>query len=156
MSSKPQIFLSHAGENSFEARLLQIALETRLGDLGVRVWTYQRDQAGDQREVAKSLKEQVRGSSAAIMLLSPETLKSGLTQWMELAYADAFGVPTFVLLHNISFESLRRSKHDVPPLIVTGHCTAAIEWEKLEEDLRRCCDREIQKNVERKNTVNLP
>jgi hypothetical protein len=141
MPVRPQIFLSHASENAFEANLLQMAIETLLRDLGVSVWTYQRDQAGDERNVGASLKERVRESVAAIMLISPETLRSGATQWMELAYADAFDVPTFVLLHHMTFESLTRRKKGVPPLVLAGHCTPAVEWRKLEQALRACCQR---------------
>ena len=141
MPVRPQIFLSHASENGFEADLLQTVIETLLHDLDVKVWAYQRDQAGDERKVGESLKERIRESAAAILLISPETLRSGTTQWMELAYADAFDVPTFILLHRMTFESLRRRKSGVPPLLLAGHCTPAVEWRKLEQELRTCCQK---------------
>jgi hypothetical protein len=53
---KKNICLSHSGENSFEASLLQFAIEHFLQDLGVRVWTYERDQTKSEREIGKSLK----------------------------------------------------------------------------------------------------
>src|SRR2546423_1521785 len=135
----PQIFISHADEDAFEASLLQSYLETILDDLSVRVWSYKRDQAKDERSVGKSIRERVRESVAVIMVVSPFTLESGATQWMELAYADAFGVPTFVLLHHITFEELK-SRSGVPPLILEGQCTPAIDWCSLDNPLRRCCE----------------
>ena len=135
-----QIFLSYAGEDAFEASLLQRCIENLLGDIGVRVWTYRRDQAGDERNIGRSLKERVRESSVVIMLISQFTLSSGATQWMELAYADAFDIPTFVLLHHISFDDLTHSEKGVPPLIIEGQCTPAIDWQSLESELRRYCD----------------
>jgi hypothetical protein len=139
MKSVPQIFLSHADEDTFEASLLQACLEITLGDLNVRVWSYKRDQPGDERTIARSLPDRVRESSAAIFLISQFTLKSGATQWMELAYADAFGIPIFVLLHHLSFETLRRAERNVPPLLIEGQCTLAGDWRSLESALRRCC-----------------
>ena len=141
MSQGKQIFLSYAGEDGFEASLLQTAIETLLRDLGVLVWTYDRDQAGDQRHIGSSLRDRVRESVAAIILVSQFTLQSGATQWMELAYADAFAVPTFVLLHHITFDVLKGSETDVPPLVLEGQCTPAVSWRLLESDLRRCCVR---------------
>jgi hypothetical protein len=69
------------------------------------------------------------------MLVSQFTLESGATQWMELAYADAFDVPTFVLMHHITFADLK-SKSGVPPLVLEGQCTPAIDWRSLENDVR--------------------
>lgn len=71
------------------------------------------------------------------MLVSQFTLESGASQWMELAYADAFDVPTYVLLHHITFEDLKRTS-GVPPLILEGQCTPAIDWRSLDDDLRTC------------------
>lgn len=135
----PQIFLSYAGEDAFEASLLQRCIERLLGDLNVRVWTYNRDQAGDERSIGRSLRERVRESSAVIMLVSQFTLTLGINQWMELAYADAFNIPTFVLLHHINFDDLKHSERGIPPLILEGQCTPAIDWLSLEGDLRRHC-----------------
>lgn len=138
MNERPQIFLSYAGEDGFEAALLQEAIETLLGDLNVLVWTYERDQARDERHVGSSLRERVRGSMAAIILVSQFTLASGATQWMELAYADAFAVPTFILLHHITYDVLKASETGVPPLVLEGQCNPATSWRRLEADLRRC------------------
>jgi hypothetical protein len=54
---------------------------------------------------------------------------------MELAYADAFHVPTFVLMHHLTFEDLK-AKSGVPPLVIEGQCTAARDWRQLESRLR--------------------
>jgi TIR domain len=131
-----QIFLSHADEDAFEAGLLQAQLEQLLSDLGVRVWTYKRDQAGDERNIGGSIRDRVRESQAVIMLVSQYTIESGAAQWMELAYADAFSVPTFVLMHHITFEDLKRSG-GVPPLVLQGQSTPAINWHTIEAELRR-------------------
>lgn len=56
----PLIFLSHAGEDAFEASLLQSSLEPLLGDLGVKVWAYNRDQRADERTIAGSLAKKRR------------------------------------------------------------------------------------------------
>jgi TIR domain len=93
-----QIFVSYSGRDAFEASLLQYALESILASEGVVVWTFQRDQKRSEKAIAKSLKDRVRESSAVVFLVSPETLESGSTQWMELAYADAFDVETFICL----------------------------------------------------------
>jgi hypothetical protein len=129
----PQFFLSYAGEDSFEAMLLKDAIESLLCDAGVRVWVFGRDQARDQRSVGTSLKERVRESAAVIILLSRSTLESGATQWMELAYADVFGVPAFILLHPLVFEELKRAEPGAPPLVLEGQCTRDIARERAEE-----------------------
>ena len=141
--NSPQIFLSYAGEDAFEAILLKDAIEALLKDVGVRVWAFGRDQAKDQRSIGTSLKEQVRGSVAVIILLSRFTLESGATQWMELAYADAFGIPAFILLHHLTFDELKRSERGAPPLVLEGQCTIALEWRSLENGLRVCCAKAI-------------
>ena len=61
-----------------------------LQEENVVAWTFQRDQSRSEKEIAQSLKERVKESVASIFLVSPDTLDSGATQWMELAYADAF------------------------------------------------------------------
>ena len=99
--SKLQVFISYAGQDEFEADLLKFALETRLADVGVEAWIFRQDQNSSERNIAESLKERVKASRAMIFLVSPTTLERGATQWMELAYADAFDVPTFVLLHRL-------------------------------------------------------
>jgi len=135
-SRNRQLFLSYAGEDAFEASLLQYALEHMLADLGARVWTYQRDQSKDQRNIGKSLKDRVRESSATIFLVSPSTLNSGAAQWMELAYSDAFDVPTFVLLHHLTFSEVKGRDKGVPPLLLEGQCNASAEWKSVVFDVR--------------------
>jgi hypothetical protein len=134
---KRQVFISYAGQDAFEASLLQYALESMLSKEGVEAWTFQRDQARSEREIAKSLKNRVRDSSASIFLVSPVTLQSGATQWMELAYADAFDVTTFVLLHHLNFSDLRESATGVPPLLLSSQCNSASEWKVVIEDIRK-------------------
>ena len=51
------IFLSYAGDDGFEASLLQYAVEHLLDDLHAKVWTYQRDQAHDQKAIAAKIIE---------------------------------------------------------------------------------------------------
>ena len=134
---KRQVFISYAGRDAFEASLLQYALESILGREGVEAWTFQRDQARSEKEIARSLKDRVRESCASIFLVSPDTLESGATQWMELAYADAFNVPTFVLLHHLEFGDLRQRATKVPPLILSSQCNSASEWKVVIEDIRK-------------------
>jgi len=80
------------------------------------VWTYERDQAKSERQIGKSLKLRIQNSVAAIFLASPSTFNAGAAQWMELAYADAFDVPIFVLLHQMTFKTLRTKEEGVPTL----------------------------------------
>jgi hypothetical protein len=140
VNARPQIFLSYAGEDSFEAALLQHAVEALLRDVNALVWTYERDQSRDERHIAASLRDRIRRSVATIVLISQFTLTSGATQWMELAYADAFGVPTFILLHHITYDGLKTSETGVPPLVLEGQCTPAADWRLIQDDLRRCCN----------------
>lgn len=135
-ATKPQIFLSYSGDDEFEAQLLQYAVEQLLADLRVSVWTYQRDQKGDVRNIGKSLKERVREATATVFLVSPSTLQSGATQWMELAYSDAYDVPTFVILHRLTFSQLRGRRKGVPPLLLEGQCNPSSEWRKVVKALR--------------------
>lgn len=141
--AQQQVFISFAGADAFEADLLQFAVETLLRDFGVAAWTFQRDQAGTERQVAASLKRQVRQSVAMIFLVSPTTLDSGATQRIELAYADAFDVPILVLMNNVSHAELRRREH-VPPLLLAGHGWPATDWRRtvdaIETMLRRAAD----------------
>ena len=130
------MFLSYSGEDAFEASLLQYAVEQMLADLNATVWTFQRDQARDERSIGNSLKDQVRESSATIFLVSPGTLTAGAAQWMELAYADAYGVPTFIILHRLTFAELRRRERGVPPLLLESQCNASAEWKSVVADLR--------------------
>lgn len=139
MTERPEIFLSYAGEDGFEATLLQQAVEAMLRDVNALVWTYERDQTRDERDIASSLRERIRRSVAAIVLISQFTLTSGATQWMELAYADAFGVPTFILLRHITYDGLKTPDANVPPLVLAGQCTPAADWRLLGDGLRRYC-----------------
>ena len=132
-----QVFISYSGRDEFEASLLQYALESMLADEGVDAWTFQRDQARSEKEIARSLKDRVRESSASIFLVSPDTLDSGATQWMELAYADAFNVTTFVLLHRLEFDDLRQRATGVPPLLLSSQCNPASDWKVVVEDIRK-------------------
>jgi len=114
----------------FEASLLQYAIEQMLADLKVTVWTYQRDQDRDERSIGK------RESSATIFLVSPSTLEAGATQWMELAYADAYNVLIFVILRRLTFNELRSRQRGVPPLLLEGQCNPSTEWRGVIEALR--------------------
>jgi hypothetical protein len=135
-SETPQIFLSYSGDDSCEASLLAYAIEAQLESAHVKVWTYQRDQPSSTRSVATSLKEQVRRSKAMVFLASPSTLKLSAAQWMELAYADAFDVPTYVLLHRITYAKLKMKERGTPPFITEGHCTASVDWQRVVNELR--------------------
>jgi len=130
------VFLSYSGQDAFEASLLQYAIEHMLADLRAKVWTYQRDQARDQRSIGRSLKDRVRESSATIFLVSPSTLDAGAAQWMELAYADAYDVPTFVILHRLTFAELKSRERGVPPLLLESQCNPSAEWKTVVESLR--------------------
>jgi len=136
-SMENQIFVSHSGRNAFEASILQYVLETILLNEGVTAWTFERDQSRSEREIARSLKDRVRESSAAVFLVSPDTLESGATQWMELAYADAFTVTSFILLHRLTFKELRDHETGVPPLLLSSQCNSALEWRAVVEDIRK-------------------
>lgn len=116
--------------------MLQYVLETLLNPEGVVAWTFQRDQARSEREIANSLKQRVRESVATIFLVSPATLDGGATQWMELAYSDAFDVPTFVLLHHLEYAELKAKERGVPPLLLSSQCNSALEWRRVVEDIR--------------------
>lgn len=135
-----RIFLSYSRQDQFEAALLQHWLETRFGGDGVSVWTFERDQRRDEANVSRSLKETVRESAAVVFLLSPFTIEAGAAQWMELGYADAFGIPTFILLHHMTHGELMQIARGVPPLVRQSQCTPAIEWRGMEHDLRRLLD----------------
>ncbi len=135
--TEPQVFVSYSGHDEFEAGLLQFALETILCDEKVIAWTYQRDQARSEREIAQSIKERVRNSCATVFIVSPTTLARGATQWMELAYADAFDVTTFVLLHHLKYSELKSAEGGVSPLLLAGQCNSATEWRTVIEDIRR-------------------
>jgi len=131
-AGRARVFLSHASDDAFEASLLQFAVEHILAHLGISVWAYRRDQPRDERDIAGSLKAQVRQSDAVIFLLSPSSLDMSLTQWMELAYADAFDKPVFILLHRVKFAELAARSQDVPPLVLASQCNdAALDWQAV-------------------------
>jgi TIR domain len=130
------VFLSYSGKDSFEASLLQFALEQMLSDLGIRIWTYERDQAKSERQIGKSLKLRVQSSAAVVFLASPSTFDSGAAQWMELAYADAFEIPIFVLLHHMTFKTLKGMEDGVPPLLLEGQCSPASEWRVVVSEIK--------------------
>jgi hypothetical protein len=132
-----QIFISYSGRDEFEASLLQFALERMLEEEGVTAWTFQRDQARSEKEIALSLKKRVRESAASIFLISPDTLDTGATQWMELAYADAFDIDTFVLLHHLNFSDLKQRATGVPPLLLSSQCNSAMDWKDVIQDIRK-------------------
>ena len=130
-----EIFLSYSGKDSFEASLMQFAVEQLLTDLGVTVWTYERDQAKSERQIGKSLKVRVQQSAAVIFLASPSTFNSGAAQWMELAYADAFDIPIFVILHRMTFNDLKKMEGGVPPLLLESQCNPSSEWRAIVRDI---------------------
>ena len=131
-----KVFLSYSGKDAFEASLLQFALERLLEDVGVAVWTYQRDQDKAERAIAHSLKARMQEADAAVVLVSPATLASCAAQWMELAYADAFGVPLYVLLHRLTFAELKAKEEGVPPLLLEGQCNPSSQWKEVVAALR--------------------
>jgi len=126
--AKYQIFISYSRHDEFEASLLQYAIETILKGKGVKAWTFQRDQNLSEKEIAGSLSQKIKESSAMIFLVSPATLDSGATQWMELAYSDAFKVKTYVLLHHLDYEELKNREIGVPPLLLSSQCNPAMKW----------------------------
>lgn len=134
--SARQVFISHSGHDAFEAGLLQYAIETMLAAERVKAWTYQRDQQRSEKDIAAALKESVRKSAATVFLVSPSTLGDGAAQWMELAYADAFDVKTFVLLHHLEYGELKARNRGIPPLLLSSQCNQAIQWKLIIEDIR--------------------
>lgn len=130
------IFFSYSSQDKVEAQLFQFAFETLLADIGVKIWTYERDQAKSERIVAEALKQKVRESDAMCFLVSDSTLSGGAAQWMELAYADAFEIPTFVILHRITFDNLKSSTSSVPPLLLASHCNLADKWRDIAKEIR--------------------
>ena len=134
---KRQVFISYSGHDAFEASLLQYALESLLADYGVTTWTFQRDQSHSEKEIARSLKERVKQSLATVFLVSPATLESGATQWMELAYSDAFSVDTFILLHHLDYQELKNREHGVPPLLLSSQCNSAKDWRQIIDDIKK-------------------
>lgn len=134
--NQTQVFISYSGHDAFEATLLQFAIETLLKSEYVTAWTYQRDQSRSEKEIAAALKKSVRDSIATIFIVSPSTIDSGAAQWMELAYADAFDVKTFVLLHHLEYNDLKNRERGVPPLLLASQCNSAIHWKTIVEDIR--------------------
>ena len=60
---------------------------------------------------------------------------------MELAYADAFDIEIFVLLHHLNFAELERFETGVPPLLLASRCNPAMRWRDIVEDLRHVVTR---------------
>src|SRR5689334_15152502 len=114
MGPTPQVFLSHAAEDSFEAGLLQRVLEI---EMPVKVWAYGRDQERGNGTVAANMRKAIDDARAAIFLVSPSTLDSGLTQCYELGCFDTTGIPCFVLLHHMTYHEMLASGRTPPPLI---------------------------------------
>lgn len=131
-----QVFISYAGHDAFEAELLQFAIETLLAPHNVNVWTFQRDQSRSEKEIAAALKKTVQDSVATVFIVSPSTIDGGAAQWMELAYADAFDVKTFILLHHLDYNDLKTKERGVPPLLLASHCNSTTEWKKIVDDIR--------------------
>lgn len=138
-----QVFISYSGHDAFEANLLQFAVESILAEEMVIAWTFQRDQSHSEKEIAKSLKERVKQSIATVFLVSPSTIGSGATQWMELAYSDAFNVQTFVLLHHLDFQELKSREEGVPPLLLASQCNSALEWRQIIKDIKNLLQQEV-------------
>ncbi len=140
---KKQIFISYSGHDKFEADLLKFAFEKILEDKNVSAWTFQRDQNRSEKEIANSLKERVKESVATVFLVSPTTLEEGATQWMELAYSDAFDVETFILLHHIDYQQLKENEKGIPPILLSSQCNSAYDWRIVVNDI----DKLIEKGV---------
>ena len=130
-----QIFISYSGHDAFEADLLKYSFETLMRDKSVKAWAFQKDQSRSEKDISGSLKQRVKNSKAMVFLISPTTLDSGATQWMELAYADAFEIPTFILLRHLKFEELSTTETGVPPLLLSSQCNPAIQWQKIASDV---------------------
>ena len=133
------IFLSYSGDQSVEAELLQFAFEKLLVDVNCKVWTYERDQSKDEKAIAESLKSRIKASNALIFLVSESTLSEGAAQWMELAYADAFDIPTFIMLHHISYQDLKAREGGIPPLLLAAQCNSSSDWKTIANAARTCC-----------------
>ena len=138
MASQFRIFLSHAGGDRFEASLLQYAVEHILSHLRASVGAYQRDQNRSEADVAGAPMERIRDSYAMIFLATPTTIAASTTQWMELAYAHAFGVPRHVLLHRLRYQDLIAGERAAPPLLRAAQCSdAAREWRDVIDSMGR-------------------
>ena len=134
--TRPQVFISYSGKDEFEASLLQYAIESMLIGDGVTAWTFQRDQHRSEKEIAARLKAAVRDSFALIFLLSPQTIDGGAAQWMEFAYADAFEIRTFILLHRLEYDELKVAEHGIPPLLLASQCNTALDWRLVIRDIQ--------------------
>lgn len=140
MPEPAKIFLSFASPDRFEALLLKIVLRrVYLRAHRPSIWIYTHDQAPTTPNVPVSLKREVKSSDAFILLLSRSTLNRGSNQWMELAYADAYKKPTFVLLHRINYDVVKKHRN-TPVFLQPKHCTHSRDWKsmvpKLDQILR--------------------
>ncbi len=129
------IFLSYSVEDAFEASLLQCALEALMADLSVKVWTYERDQNKDERDVRRSVIDCIRKSMAMIFLLSPSTLDGGAYQWIELGSADTLEMPAFILLHHLKHDDLAQRRKYAS--LLTRELIEARDWMLIEPELRK-------------------
>jgi hypothetical protein len=77
---------------------------------------------------------QTRQSRALIFLVSPKTLAFSPTQFMELAYADAFDIPIFVLLSHLTYAELLEGS--APPLLLQSQCNDAARWRDIVGQIR--------------------
>ena len=71
-----------------------------------------------------------------LFLVSQATLDRGANQWTELAYADAFDVPIFILLHHMTLAGLRAQAERASQLLLESQCNPSIEWRRVVADIR--------------------
>ena len=140
--SRLEIFLSPIQEKIGSRQAAQFAIEI-LKDLEVCVWTYERDQEKSQtanRKESQGARAWI--TAAVIFLASPSTL-APVAQWMELAYADAFDVPIFVLLHQMTFKTLKAMEEGVA-FAPRGAVSLAAEWQTVVAAIRDRLDSQMK------------
>lgn len=71
-----------------------------------------------------------------VLLLSPATLAAPGDQWTELAYADAFDVDRFILLHRVTRADVLQQERGIPALILSANCVLARDWRGILPELR--------------------
>lgn len=130
----PQLFLSYARPDEFEAQLFQRVLEAELP--GTKVWAFQRDQQLSTRDLSRFIQRAIQDSLGVIFLISQFTLKDGGNQWYELGIADAFEKRTFFLLHHVTLHDVKQVERGIPPLLFNADCILATEWIRLIPDLQ--------------------
>lgn len=136
VSDETQIFISYASQDAFEADLLQYVVESTLKEVNITAWTFHRDQNLSEKEIAESLKHQIKQSAALIILISPYTIEHGSTQWMELAYADSFDIKIYIMLHHLTYQELKERKSGVPPFVFASQCNQSLEWRKIMNEIK--------------------